>query len=171
LRLLRLQILALVACGLMFAQAGFQPVIPKTWDEAALREIETPLARREASARHISSEFYYHIPIRPIYRSYTIYAPGHEPPGYMDWLKQREPEVLWDYDAAGKPLHAPPLRTREDWIRAGEMVFDAPLSADEFEVEALRDLQTYRAAGMPVAKDGTMPFQRYVIRKKGVVEV
>jgi len=171
LRLLRLPILALVPSGLMFAQAEFRPAIPKTWDEAALREIEAPLARREASPRHVTSEFYYRIPTRPIYRSYTIYAPGHEPADYMDWLKQREPEVLWDYDVAGKQLHAPPLRTKEDWIRAGEMVFDAPLSADEFEVEALRDLQTYRRAGMPVAKDGTVPFQRYVIRKKGVVEV
>jgi hypothetical protein len=89
----------------------------------------------------------------------------------MEWLKGREPEVLWDYDAAGKPVHAPPLQTKDDWIRAGEMVFDAAISADDFEVEALRDAQTYRIAGMPVAKDGTMPFQRYVIRKKGLVEV
>jgi hypothetical protein len=51
------------------------------------------------------------------------------------------------------------------------MVFEAPLSGDEFEVDALRDQQTYRAAGMPVANDGTMPFQRYIVRKKGVVEV
>ena len=139
-------------------------------DEAALREIELPLAHPEASARHINTEFYYSIPIRRIYRTYTIYGPGREPPAYMEWLKQREPEVLWAYDAAGKPLRAPPLRTKEDCIRAGEMVFDAAISADEFEVEALRNPQTYRAAGMPVAKDGAMPFQRDAIRMKGVVE-
>jgi hypothetical protein len=51
------------------------------------------------------------------------------------------------------------------------MVSDAPISADDFEVEALRNARTYRAAGMPVANDGTMPFQRYVIGKKGVIEV
>ena len=169
--LLRFPILALIPGGLMFAQAEFQPSVPRSWDEAALHDLELPLARQEASARHIRSEFYYRIPIRPIYRSYTIYAPGHEPPGYMKSLKQREPEILWDYDPAGNPRHVPPLRTRQDWIRAGEMVFDAPIATDDFEVEALRNAQTYRAAGMPVAKDGTMPFKRYVIRKKGVIEV
>ena len=55
-RLLRLQILALIPSGLMFAQAEFRPTVPKTWDEAAFREFEAPLARREASARHISRE-------------------------------------------------------------------------------------------------------------------
>lgn len=169
--LLRFQILVLIAGGLMFAQSEFHPSVPRTWDQAAIHDLELPLARPEASARHITSEFYYQIPIRPIFRSYAIYAPGHEPPGYMESLKQREPEILWDYDPTGNLLHAPPLRTRQDWIRAGEMVFDAPLSADAFEVEALGNPQTYRAAGMPVAKDGTMPFQRYVIRKKGMVEV
>jgi hypothetical protein len=38
------------------------------------------------------------------------------------------------------------------------MVFDAPISADDFEVEALGNAETYRAAEMPVAKDGTIPF-------------
>jgi hypothetical protein len=171
LRLFQLQVFALIPGGLIFAQAQFQPSVPRTWDEGALHDVELPLVRPETSAQHIRSEFYYRIPIRPIYRTYAIYAPGHEPPGYMEFLKQREPEILWDYDLAGNRLHAPPLRTRQDWIRAGEMVFDAPISEDEFEVEALRNTQTYRAAGMPVAKDGTMPFQRYVIRKKGVVEV
>lgn len=75
--LLRLQILAVIPCGLMFAQAQFQPSVPRTWDELALHDLESPLARPEASARHIRSEFYYRIPIRPIYRTYAIYAPGH----------------------------------------------------------------------------------------------
>ena len=170
-RLLRFQALALIQGSLIFAQAKFQPSVLRTWDEAGLHNVELRLARPEASARHIRSEFYYRIPIRPIYRTYPIYAPGREPPGYLESLKQREPEILWDYDPAGNLLHAPPLRTSQDWIRAGEMVFDAPISADDFEVEALGNAETYRAAGMPVAKDGTMPFQRYVIRKKGMVEV
>src|SRR5206468_8564093 len=77
----------------------------------------------------------------------------------------------WDYDAGGTPLHSPPLRTREDWIKAGEIVFSAPISWDAFEVDTLRNAVVYRSSGMPVAKDGLMPFQRYVIRKKGQVEV
>jgi hypothetical protein len=147
------------------------PLIPRTWDDEALRRLEVPLADAKASARHLTADYYYRIPIRRIYRSYPLYGPGHEPSGYMEWLKQREPEILWDYDAKGLPLHSPPLRTREDWIRAGEIVFDAPIAYDAFEVEVLRNPAVYQSSGMPVAKDGLMPFQRYSIRKKGQVEV
>ena len=37
-------------------------------------------------------------------------------------LKQQEPVVVWDDKG-----RAPSLQTDADWIRAGELVFDAPL--------------------------------------------
>jgi hypothetical protein len=40
----------------------------------------------------------------------------------MNWLKQLEPEIVWDDKG-----HAPPLKTEVDWIKAGEIVFDAPV--------------------------------------------
>ena len=40
----------------------FDPVIPKTWDEVALRTMEVPLATPGASPVHISAERYYAIP-------------------------------------------------------------------------------------------------------------
>src|SRR5216684_5759590 len=98
------------------------PVIPKTWDDAAIATLEVPLANPVGSPRHISADYYYRIPVAPIYKSYSVYAPGHEPPGYMDWLKQQESVIVWDDKG-----HAPPLETEADWIRAGEIVFDAPL--------------------------------------------
>jgi hypothetical protein len=164
-----------VAQCVLIGQTASSPlppkVIPKTWDDEALRRLEVPLADAKASARHITADYYYRIPIRRIYRSYPLYSPGHEPAGYMEWLRDREPEVIWDYDTNRTPLHSPPLRTREDWIRAGEIVFDAPIAWDDFEVAALRSATVYQSSGMPVAKDGLMPFQRYVIRKKGQIEV
>ena len=41
--------------------------------------------------------------LRPIYKSYPVYVPGHESPGhelpaYMEWLKQQEPEIVWGLD-------------------------------------------------------------------------
>jgi hypothetical protein len=104
--------------------------------------------------------------VRPIYKSYPVYAPGHEPPRFMEWLKQQKPVVIWDDKG-----HAPPLKTEADWIRAGGIVFDAPIGWDASEVSMMRDPETYKKTGTPVANDGTMPFQRYVIRKKGQVEV
>jgi processive rubber oxygenase RoxA-like protein len=79
--------------------------------------------------------------------------------------------ILWDYSSDGKPIHSPPLRTREDWIRAGEMVFDSPIAWDDSEVQLLRDPATYEKTGMRLTKDGRLPYLQYVIRKTGQVEV
>jgi hypothetical protein len=100
-----------------------------------------------------------------IYRSYPIYAPGREPVGYMERLNWVEPQVIFD---------ASQLRTKEDWRRAGELVFDAPIQYDAGAIISsalVRDPEWYKQAGVPVTSEGLMPFARYVIRKKGVVEV
>src|SRR5215468_4278678 len=97
----------------------FAPAIPKTWDDGAIASLEVPLANPIGSPKHVSADYYYRIPVAPIYKTYPIYTPGHEPAGYVDWLKQQGPEILWD-DAG----HAPQLKTEKDWIDAGEIVFD-----------------------------------------------
>lgn len=50
--------------------AAYTPVIPKTWDEQALADLEVPLADPSNSPKDISADDYYRIPVRPIYRSY-----------------------------------------------------------------------------------------------------
>ena len=143
------------------------PAIPKTWDDEAIATLEVPLANPVGSPKHVSADYYYRIPVPPIYKSYPVYAPGHEPASYMDSLKQQEPVIVWD-DAR----HAPPLKTEADWIKAGEIVFDAPTDFDRFiTVAESRDPDWYKQIGTPVAKDGTIPFVRYVVKKKGTVEV
>jgi hypothetical protein len=101
----------------------FPPVVPRTWDDVAMAALEVPLADPVGSPKHVSSDYYYKIPVRPIYKSYPVYAPGHEPPGYMDWLKRQEPVIVWDDKG-----HAPPLKTEADWIGAAEIVFDLPIA-------------------------------------------
>jgi hypothetical protein len=39
---------------------------------------------------------YYALKGRPIYRSYPMYYPGREPKGYIESLKQKEPEIVFD---------------------------------------------------------------------------
>ena len=143
------------------------PAIPKTWENEAVATLELPLADPVGSPKQVSAEYYYRIPVPPIYKGYPVYAPGHEPAGYMDWLRRQEPVIVWD-DAG----HAPPLKTDADWIKAGETVFDAPTDFDRFvTVAETRDPAWYKRIGTPVAKDGTVPFLSYVVRKKGTVEV
>jgi hypothetical protein len=60
---------------------AFSPAFPRTWDEAAIAALEVPLADPQGSPKHVSADYYYKIPVRPIYKSYTVFAPGHEPPG------------------------------------------------------------------------------------------
>ena len=146
------------------------PKIPKTWDDAEMANLEVPLANPVGSPKHVSADYYYKLPVRPIYKSYPVYAPGREPAGYMDWLQRQEPQVIWD-DAG----HQPVLKEEADWIKAGEVVFDAPIG-----YEGVRALVTAAHLHNPdwwasvrpqVAKDGTLPGYSYVIRKKGEVDV
>lgn len=142
----------------------WSPDIPKTWDDEAMLSLEILLAHPEVSPKYISSDFYYRIPVRPIYRSYPIYRPGKEPAEYMDWLKRQEPQVIFD---------ASKLKTEQDWIEAGEIVFDAAIefvsSGQLFS--GVRDTSWYEKNRVPTTGDGILPFMRYVIREKGRVEL
>ena len=97
-----------------------------------------------------------------IYKTYPVYAPGREPAGYMERLRQVEPEIVFDPDR---------LHTHRDWAKAGEAIFDAPTFFAEPRPGAWSIHSSFPAAGVPVAADGTYPFVRYVIRKKGEVEL
>src|ERR1051326_2162659 len=111
------------------AGPGFRPSIPQAWDEGTVVNLQLPLADPKQSPVEIPWEYYYRIPRRLIYKSYPVYAPGHEPPGYFEWLKRQEPQGGWGVDYDGQS-HTPQLQTEADWIRAGELVFDAPIAYD-----------------------------------------
>src|SRR5689334_1967442 len=64
------------------------PAIPRTWDKEAMQSLELPLADSAASPTPISADYYYAMPVRPIYKSYPIYRPDREPPAYLEALKQ-----------------------------------------------------------------------------------
>ncbi len=152
------------ALAILLAASAFQPQIPKTWTEAAVAALELPLANPKYSPVHISEQTYYRISERVIYKSYPVYHPSREPAGYMEWLKKQQPEIAFDPSE---------LKTREDWIKAGEVVFNTPTSHSPvfFGAANLRDPSFYDETGMPVAKDGTIPFAGWVIRREGEVEL
>ncbi len=163
-------IVAIAAAGAHYlhGQDAFSPVIPRSWDEEALGRLEVPLPNPEFSPRAVPADYYYRIPVRPIYRGYPVYAPGKEPPGYFETLSQREPEVIWNDDAGIRPRVA----TRADWIRAGEAVFDAAIFYDGVSTAAqVRNPDWHAQVRPPVTAEGILPFTTYVIRKKGKVEL
>jgi hypothetical protein len=159
-------------CSLWACRQSSDPpavVVPRTWDDAAMKTLELPLANPAASPRHVSSDYYYRIPVRPIYKQYPVYAPGKEPAGYWEWLQKQEPVILWD-DGHVRPS----LRNGSDQISAGASVFDAPVFVDVdgvISVSDVRNPQWYEESRVPLNPQGIMPFFSYVIREKGKVEL
>lgn len=137
--------------------------VPRVWDDAEMASVELPLAAR-IPVHHLSSDYYYRIPTRPNLKTFPIYGPDKEPPDYWQWLLQQEPQPAFDPDA---------MRTDADWIKAGELVFEAPNEFIPFDhpFTDVRNPKWYEYTGIRLDKNGQLPFYRYVIRKKGVVEV
>ena len=162
--------LAFSACRQYAADPGgrtFSANVPITWDEQALATLEVPLPNAQFSPKAVPREYYYRIPVRPIYRSYPVYAPDKEPPGYFESLKQREPETLWD-----DKRRQPRLASEADWGKAGEIVFNAPIFYDQVTTVAnVRNPEWYAKVRPPVTKEGILPYMSYVIREKGKIEL
>ena len=147
----------------LFAQARYRPEIPTTWDAAALATLEVSHPDPRYSPVAVPVEYYYRVPVRPVYKTYPVYAPGREPEHYLEWLRKQEPHVT--FEPAG-------LRSENDWIRAGELVFDAPFGFDfVFSVSDVRNPAWFEHVKPPITKTGVMPFAAYVIREKGKIEL
>ena len=153
-------ILAIAGTG---AAQTFHPDIPRAWDDKEVARFELPLAQRDRSPRYLTAEQYYALKVRPIYRTYPVYIAGREPAGYIDGLERKEPEIAFD---------ASRLRTKEDWIRAGEAVFEAGVLDIARRAGARTGgIPSPRGVIFPTTNEGVIAFGRYVVRQKGLVEV
>jgi hypothetical protein len=146
---------------------SYSPVVPRTWDEQALADLEVPLAVPSHSPKYMAAEEYYRLPVRPIYKSYPIYKSDREPPGYTDWLRQQEPVILWDDGS-----HRPKLETEADWIAAGELVFNAGVLFFPGATATPEERRAFETGtGDIYDREGVGPFSPYVIRERGKIEV
>jgi hypothetical protein len=161
-------ILAFAISGVaLFPWFGVVPVaaqtVPRVWEDAAVGGSEVPLAVPERSPRYMKAAEYYRLPVHKVWKSYPMYRPDKEPAGYMDWLKQQEPQELQLFKAG---------MSEADWIAAGEAVFDMPISYAAFEPETNHyHLKTfYDDLRIPTDPSGVLPSRRYFIRTKGKIE-
>ena len=161
-------VIGCTALTVLTSLAFGQVQIPLVWDDVALADLEVPLARPQYSPKQVSAEFYYKIPVRVIWKSYPVYHPDRAPSGYLDLLQTQEPQEIWSSDQ---------LKSEEDWVRAGEIVFDAPTAYGSIGIRPREDTSYLRSKAWlakvrpPLTKEGIVPFYRYVIRKKGSVEI
>jgi hypothetical protein len=154
--------ICIAACYSLRAQAPFDPKAPRPslWNNQELSSITLPPALPEGNILYLPSEAYYQFEVLPIYKTYPVFGPEHEPKGYLDFLRRQDPQLVFD------PRK---LTTEEDWVRAGKLVFEAP--TDFAPLESIHDAEWFRAVRPPVTREGIVPAYSYVIRKKGVVEV
>ncbi len=145
----------------LFTAASLAQSVPVTWDESALAAMHTPLNDPARTPKQMPAAMYNRMPALIFYKTWPVYATGREPAGYQEMLHRAEPEIVFD---------AAKLHTPAEWARAGEAIFDAPTMFQNPE-QAMLTPRYFPAAGVPVASNGTYPYLRYVIRKKGEVEL
>jgi hypothetical protein len=156
--------IALLAMLPLLAQTA-----PKVWTDAAMAQLEVPLAKPEFSPKHASAESYYNLPVVEVFKSYPVYGPGKEPGDYIGFLQAQQPESAWD---------ASKLKTEGDWIRAGEFLFDSPTrigriayTPSETDPNYIHYRAWFEKVKPALSFEGALPSYRYVVRRKGIVEV
>src|SRR5262245_21356357 len=102
--------LALGAWSLGFTQTVS---VPRIWNDRDLADWATPIAGLNVRPAHFSEAEYYAVPGDNL-KSYPVYHPDAEPPGYWEDLQKRKPEPIVDVRT---------IRTNADWIAAGERAF------------------------------------------------
>ena len=139
-----------------------QPQLPRIWDEESLADWATPIAALKIRPAHYTPAEYYAAPADNL-RTYPVYLPGKEPPGYWEELQKKKPEPLVDVSK---------IRTAQDWIAAGARAFsdlDNPLgrSADPALIAKARDPSTF--ANVTGLADGTVREPRWVVTDRGLM--
>ena len=109
----------------LYPQSPYRPVIPKTWDDAALADWATPLAGINVRPTHISEASYYSLPADNL-RTYPVYARGREPQGYWDMVQRVGPKPMLEPESLSSPA---------DWVEAGHSVFYQTLASQDARCE------------------------------------
>ncbi len=139
--------------------------IPRVWDVERIRTMHLPVPGNSVAANPVSEDYYYKLPVRVAYKSYPFYMPGKEPKGYYEWLRQQTPAVIFN---------SADLKTDEDWIKAGEIIYDMPEvyePIDSVYLASLPELEKQWRSFIPTTKEGVIPFLSVVVREKGRIEL
>jgi hypothetical protein len=103
----------------MAQQVTSQPAVPpRTWDSRALADWATPLALTNIRPGYFTEKEYYRAPTDN-YRSYPVYRPDRELPGYWKALKSKKPQPLVYTGRIGQRS-----RSAFNWIAAGKRAWD-----------------------------------------------
>jgi hypothetical protein len=136
----------------------WRPEIPRVWDEAALADWATPVAGLNVRPTHMTSAAYYALPEENL-RTYPVYLPGREPLGYAEMIRTIGPQPLIEPET---------LKTKQDWIRAGERVFRDSVVLRTFDPKLIAMARDRQSLNVVPLADGTVNALRWVPTKQGV---
>ena len=136
--------------------------VPRIWDDAALADWATPVAGLNVRPSNYSAAEYYAVPGDNL-KTYPVYPPDKEPPGYWEWLQQQKPEPLVDVTR---------IRSTQDWIEAGERAFHdlgslVVRTNDPVLIAQARDASVFQ--GVLTLSDGGVVGPRWVVTPDGVM--
>lgn len=138
--------------------------IPRTWDEDRIHSVHLPLVDTAYNTRTVPADYYYRLPMYTAYRTYPVYLPGREPKGYFEWLQKQEAAILFNEAS---------LKSDEDWVKAGEIIFRLPVVEIPIDTSFLRQWsklgKNWERIGVPVTDEGIIPYFSIVVRENGRV--
>jgi hypothetical protein len=149
-------IIALGICitvAVMFAFVQHR-VVPETWDMNAIKRFHLPPPDTTVKVTYAPKAYYDSLPEHIIYNTYPVYYREFEKPGYLDSLRGLKPEIAFDPSQ---------LKTKEDWIKAGELVFNWPVAYTPIKDKVSRAVAAESTGRIP--EDGVYHFNRYVLDK------
>jgi len=143
------RLLAIILAALANAQE-----IPRVWDAAY---DELPLVRPQNAPKPTTSEQYYKLPVRPIWKSYPVYHPDKAPPDYIEWLRSQTPEQIANPTA--------------EEIYESPTIFGSLGARPPSDPPFIHDKAWFDKVNPPLTREGAITGLVYVIRIKGKVEV
>jgi len=143
-------------------QNGPNIAVPRIWDDMALADWATPVAGLNVRPSHYTSAEYYGVSGDNL-KTYPVYHPDSEPPGYWQELQKKKPEPLVDISR---------MKTSQDWIAAGELALREMDSfwsrtADPADIAIARDPAAFE--GRLKLPDGSVFGPRWVVTPTGVM--
>lgn len=148
-------IFLLLLFGATLFSFGINFSIPVTWDLTRIKQFHLPPPNTTVQVRYAPKEYYDSLQAHVITTTYPVYYREFERPGYLDSLRSLTPVVEFDHTK---------LKTQDDWIKAGELVFNWPVSYTPIKDKVSRALA--RTSSGKIPKDGTYVFNRYVVDKE-----
>jgi hypothetical protein len=156
-------IMALGVVVVFFAARKMAKTVPATWDSVAIKYMHLPPPDTTVRVRYAPGTYYESLPPHVIYRTYPVYVREFERQGYIDSLRSLEPEVVFDESK---------IKTPEDWIKAGELVFHWPVAYSPVKANmSTLTSKNFTSGKSVLTADGRYLFNRYVITEKGKIMV